>query len=231
VTQADPTHSTSNDTQLPFSTAQGRPARVFGVDYNVYDDPYGGTLYVTKYGMPLLNRIKPNQWYFSKRYLKFGERTATGTGTVYRLNLEDHPRHPLNLVVKFSRFAQDVSLDIRCTFSNAIDPEAVDRARFLDPFHEFSLLRDLRRGSYGPPELKIRTKRPLAIYRAPESEPLWRLGRKVSQFDRWQREILADQAKAPEPVQLDIDHTYVLLFHWVNGIDLHDAGTRPDRCE
>ncbi len=220
--------------QTPFSSSAasvgpsamcvpGRAARVYGVDYRVFDDPAGGTLYVTRYGLPLIGYLDPAGWYLNRRYITEGQRMTTGTGTVYRLRMREHAERPLDFVVKVSRFAQDVPLDIRSTFDGAIDEQAAERARFLDPFQEFGVLMDLRRGRFGPSDLRICTKRPLAIYRAPVVEADWRLGRKASHLDRALREIEADQAASEQPVSLASDRVYVVLFHWVHGLDLQEA--------
>ncbi len=196
--------------------------KVYGMPYQVFRGEDGGALYVTDHGLPLLRYLDPACWYHDRRYTTRGRRLTTGTGTVYRVNAKPDDKHPIDLVVKFSRFAQDVPLDVRSTFDGILDTEAIDEAKFLDPFKEFGRLRDLRRGRFGPPELRIWTKRPLAIYRAPQSEPAWRLGRSSSLFDQASRQIIEDQGGAAA-VELEIDHTYVLLYHWVLGMDLRDA--------
>ncbi len=198
-------------------------AKVYGVDYHVFGDQAGGMLYVTQFGLPLLQHIDPRWWFDTKRYATHGQRLTAGTGTVYRLGVTRKPKAPLDLVIKFSRFAQDVPLDIRSTFGDAIDATAAERARFLDPFQEFGLLREMRRSIYGPPDLRIYTKRPLAIYKAPRAEPTWKLGRKTSYFERAVHELNADQASSDARIALEIDHVYVMLFHWVKGLDLKEA--------
>lgn len=200
---------------------------MYGVDYDVYQDVDGGELFVTKYGRPLLDQLQPDQWFQNARYASEGVRQWAGTGAVYKFSLADNPAHPVDIIVKFSRFAQEVSLDIQATFGDAIDPDAIDRARFLDPFREFGMLRELRRGTYGPKEIRVMTKRALAIYKAPQIEPLWRLGRKASFFNRAQHALTADQAHKKDQsdslVQLELDHVYVELFHWVQGMSLAEA--------
>lgn len=200
-----------------------RRARVYGVDYEVYEDESGGALYVTRYGLPLIDHLDPAKWYLNRRYITEGQRMTTGTGTVYRLRMREDPVRPIDFVVKVSRFAQDVPIDIRSTFSGAIDERMAEHARFLDPFQEFGVLIDLRRGRFGPSDLRIMTKRPLAIYRAPFVDPDWRLGRKRSQIEQAVREIEADQSASERPISLASDRVYVVLFHWVYGLDLQKA--------
>ena len=203
-----------------FDRSPQRAARVYGVDYSVFDQPDGGTLYVTQRGRPALDYLHPSQWFDGQRFARDGDRLAP---TVYRLQVQAPGRRPLPLVIKFSRFATEVPLEVHSTFDGLIQQQDIDQARFLDPFQEFGRLHDLRRGRFGPPGLRICTKRPLAIYRAPDAEPAWRLGRKGSEFARAQHAISADQADSPAPVALEDDHVYVLLYHWVDGLNLLEA--------
>lgn len=201
----------------------GRGGRVYGVDYTIFDDEAGGTLYVTPYGVPVLDELWPELWYGNRRYVTEGQRMTSGTGTVYRVPACGMVPGGVNLVVKFSRFAEEVPLDVRSTFDEAIHQSLVEEAVFLDPFQEFGILMDLRRGRFGPSEVRIGTKRPLAIYRAPVPEPAWQLGRRSSLFSLARQSIEADQSSAAAPVSLDADRVYALLFHWVKGVNLQEA--------
>jgi hypothetical protein len=208
----------------PLDGSAGRPVRVYGVDYRVFEDAEGGALYVTGHGLPMLGYLRPRRWYRGKQYVERGRRLAP---TVYRLEVDRSvaasSRPPLKLVVKFSRFAQDVPLEIQSTFDGALHAGGAAEARFLDPFQEFGLLGDLRRGRIGPPSIRIRTKRPLAIYKAPGSNPAWKLGRNKGDLSRLRRELGRDQQDAETPVELAADHVYVTLFHWVEGLNLLEA--------
>lgn len=192
--------------------------RIFGVDYVQLVMPDGGRLFLTRFGWPRLAHLLPQRWYEQKRYLKQGSRLPGATSNVYRVTSYDDEGRPLQVVVKFCRFAQDVPLSVRSTIAPAIgDDEVLDAARFNGPFEEFGLLMDLRRGRYGPPELCILTKRPLAIYCPPEQYSQWQLGRNPARFARHQHDLDRDQGRAGRRVELDSSRLYILLFGWVEG--------------
>jgi hypothetical protein len=88
-------------------------------------------------------------------------------------------------------------------------------AEFNSPFEEFSLLMELRRGRGGPPGFHVRTQRPLAIYVPSERLQLWETGRSESK-------IAAKLAQHPG-VELDILRQYVLIYEWVEGVNLVEA--------
>ncbi len=198
-------------------------ARVYGVDYQVFEADDGGALYVTRYGLPLLSHLWPDHWFNNRRYASHGQRLTAGTGHVYRVPIIEDRARPVHMVVKFSRFAQDVPVDVQSTFDGAISKESARDARFHDPFEEFGVLWDLRRGRFGPRDLTIRTKHPLAIYRVPRPEPAWRLGRQASHLQYFKSHLADDQRAAEHPVTLDEGRVYVVLYHWIHGLSLQQA--------
>ena len=210
--------STYLTTGLPFDAVDPEHrARVYGVDYAVVEDELGGEMYVTRHGWPLLWQLDPRRWYAERQYTFQGTRLSEGTGAVYRVPVEAGHRR-LDFVVKFSRFAQEVPLHVQSTFSGAISQSDAYAARFLDPFAEFGLVADLRRGRYGPADLQILTKRPLAIYRTGGTVSARQLGRSRSRFKHGSSRLAEDQAAAEgRCVNLQIDHEYVVLFQWVRG--------------
>jgi hypothetical protein len=212
-------------------------ARVFGVPYAVLDDPNVGQLYITRYGWTFIEEILPHGWFANHRYREEGHRLPGSTGTVYFVPGRGAARQPVDLVVKFSRFAEDLPIQVS-TIPDGPSVSDYAHETFNSPFEEFGVLMDLRRGRFGPSDLRIRTKRPLAIYCPPESHPLWRLGRSESRFRQYARDLEGDQADVGrhEKVRLDIARQYILLFQWVDGLnaeDLCDEGelTREELAE
>ncbi|MCC7407331.1 MAG: hypothetical protein IT442_04620 [Phycisphaeraceae bacterium] len=212
--------------------------RVFDVDYIRFREPDGGLLYVTRYGWPLLEHLLPRVWFRQEAFATLGHKLPGGTGSVYYIRTESPMSRPVDLVVKFSRVAQEVPLMIESTFPGEVPTEAAENARFNSPFEEFCLLMDLRRGGMlarflDPPDqmpddrlalrrpILMRTKRPLAIYCPPNEYPLWRLGRSESRFIA--HASLLDEYKRHDPqaakVDLDIHRDYVTLFAFVQGVD------------
>ncbi len=193
--------------------------KLYSVDYAAFGDDEGAELYVTRFGWPLLDRLHPSRWFENHHFSRHGERLTDGTGTVYRVPTVGDG-HPVDLVVKFSRMAQQVPLHVQSTFPNGVDPVDMAGARFLNPFEEFGGLMDLRRGRYGPRHLRIRTKLPLAIYTPAQPIAEWKLGRSKSRFTQEAADVARSQEEGPGPqVELRRDRDYVLLYHWVTGLD------------
>jgi hypothetical protein len=203
--------------------------RVYGVPYVQLDDAKGGRLWVTRHGWRHLRHLDPSQWYFERRYDRQGERLSRGTGAVYRVTSHDSSGRPLALVVKFSRMAQDIPVHVSSQFPGSVPRHVVDSAVFNDPFQEFGVLERLREGRLGPPELRILTKRPLAVYSPGRRFEPWQLGRTEGCFRRHQRQLQQDQTGRPpgmSPVELCIQRQYIYLFHWTRGQDGEDLVRR-----
>jgi hypothetical protein len=134
---------------------------------------------------------------------------------------------PRDLVVKFSRVAQDVPLFIPDEFLDSLPRTAVADARFLAPFAEFGLLHELRGSILNHGPHRLRTKMPLAIYSPPEKYPLWQTGRHADIFRSHQQAMAHDQFEnGLAQVQLDIERDYLGIFAWIDGIDAEEAFNR-----
>jgi hypothetical protein len=196
--------------------------RIFGVDYICFGEPDGGLLYVTEHGCAMLDRLWPDCWYADQHYKKRGARLPGGTGTVYRVESQAPSGKTADLVVKFSRFAREMPLMQATDMLYRNDPaETPANAPFNSPFEEFGRVMDLRRGRFGSCDIRIRTKRPLAIYSPGRAYKSWQLGRADYLFDSASKAMLDDQRSHGEdhPVALDPERQYVLLFQWVKGED------------
>lgn len=205
----------------------GRRARVFGVDYAICPQSDGGELWVSRTAWHWLDYLVPERWWDSDNLAVRGERLPGSTGTVYRARSEPPGRVPRDLVVKFSRIAQDVPLFIPDDFLESLPKDALATARFLGPFAEFGLLTEMRESVMNHGPHRLRTKVPLAIYSPPEKYPLWQTGRHADIFRAHQRAMAADQFEnGLTPVTLDLGRDYVLLFEWVDGIDAEEASQR-----
>lgn len=202
---------------------RGRLLRAFGVEYAHLRPPEGGDLYVTPWGWPWVDRLLPGCWHADRGYRTRGERLRTATGRVYRFPTHGPGTPPLDLVVKFSRVAQDVPLIVGTSFPDDVDPEAIAGARFNSPMEEFGLVAELRRGVAGFPGTRVLTQRPLAIYVPPEEFQLWELGRTASDFDSHRRRLDRDQDDRAKAVELDIRRVYVLLYNWIKGSDAQEC--------
>ncbi len=200
-----------------------RIVRAFGVEYAHVRPPGGGDLYVTRLGWSCLESLDPDRWYAGQWYELQGSRLRGATGTVYHVRPREGPGRPVELIVKFSRVAQDVPLLIEATFPVGVPPEVMAAARFNSPLEEFGLVEELRRGAFGPPGVRVRAQRPLAIYAPPEEFDQWQLGRQSSSFHSHRAELAEDQAEAVKAIEFDIRRIYVLLYEWIEGRDAEDC--------
>jgi len=203
---------------------ESNKVRAFGVPYAHLKDPEGGDLYITKDGWSWASYLLPDVWFRDGRFHKEGIRLTGGTGTVYRIKLSKKGEPRVELVVKFCRFAEYVPLFMPSTLPDNMPPHLADQAKFNSPFEEFGLTEDMRRGRFGSRKLRIKTKRPLAIYCCPTRFPLWQLGRTPGRFSEYELAMKADQSGQPEEkqIRLDIQRQYIMLFGWVYGYNAED---------
>lgn len=208
--------------QVPFEEVPRELRRVvYGVEYAELRDSTGGQLWVTRWGWAHGHRLDPAHWFSDGQYSSRGEHISEATGAVFRVPSIPWHKRPADLIVKFSRVAQNLTLEVSSQFPGAVPRHIADEATFNDPFQEFGLLRELRNSRYGPEDWKIRTKLPLAIYSPGRSFAGWQLGRNSDIFGRHQRRLAEDQrGREPgETVGLLPDRQYVYLFQWVRGTD------------
>lgn len=211
-----------------------RVRNAFGVSYVLVEDAVGNHLWVTRHGWPYLACLDPQAWFSGQQYAKRGTRLTDGTGTVYRVPMpEVSGCGRIELVVKFSRMAQEVRLHVASEFQESIPLHAADAAEFPSPFREFGLVEDLRRCAAAQGPLRMLIKRPLAIFSPANRFQPQQLGRTADRFVRQQRQLDRDQANqkeaqyllengersAGEAIGLAIDRQYVSIFQWVRGVD------------
>jgi len=204
--------------------------RGFGVDYGHVHFPEGGDLYVTRNGWPFLEQLLPANWYSDKWYARQGEKLP-GSGHVYHVSTRPVRGKGIEVVVKFSRVAREVPLEVATTFPDDVPPEVIANARFNSPMEEFGLVMELRRGAYGPRHARVLTQRPLAIYAPAEEFELWELGRDHSRFHAHWHLLAQDQENRPKAIELDIKRIYVLLYSWIKGQDAEEAFRAGDISE
>jgi hypothetical protein len=199
--------------------------QAYGERYAELQDVTGGRIWVNRHGWKHLRQLHPAEWYFDDEYYHRGTRLSKGSGAVYRVRGNCHHHVPIDLVVKFSRMAQEVQLDMPSSFPAGIPRQSLDNISFNDPFQEFALVEQLRSSKRGPVNSRILTKRPLAIYSPAKRFQPWRLGRTEGLFRRHDyglRLDAANQDTAVASVDLSIDRQYIMLFHWVRGVDAEE---------
>uniref|UniRef100_A0A832HZS4 Uncharacterized protein n=1 Tax=Eiseniibacteriota bacterium TaxID=2212470 RepID=A0A832HZS4_UNCEI len=217
--------------EAPFEALPpGMRARAFGVDYAHVRPAEGGDLYLTPFGWPLARHLLPGRWYADRWYATAGEALPGASGHVYHVRTRPLGGRAVDLVVKFSRMAQEVSVVIDASLPEDVPHEVLAEARYNSPMEEFGLVMELRRAGAAPGAPRVRTQRPLAIYAPPESFDLWELGRSACRFLPHHHQLAEDQGRAMRAIELDIKRIYVLLYGWIAGADAEDchaAGLLP----
>lgn len=199
--------------------------RAFGVDYIAIRGLQGGEFYFTRAGWAMKEALLPRIWYDNDRFCRVGRSLEKATGQVYLVPVPHPARGKVGVVVKFCRFGQDVG----CTnIENGLFPPALDAfvagAEFSGPFEEFGQLAALR-GYRSPDGERFRTKIPLGIYCPPKRYAPWQLGRPGSGHWRYDLSLAESQEGIPQGRRLvhHWDRLYVLLYRWIDGIDLEEA--------
>lgn len=205
--------------------------RAYGVEYAHLRPAAGGDLYLTRHGWPLAAALDPSRWYEDEWYAKRGTRLPGATGHVYHVRTRPAAGVAAEIVVKFSRMAQEVPVLVDSTFPDDVPHELISEARFNSPVEEFGLVAELRRGEYGPRDVRILTQRPLAIYAPPERFDLWELGRSTSTFTTHHLLLAGDQDQEVKAIELDIRRIYVLLYGWIEGRDAQQCYEAGDLDE
>jgi hypothetical protein len=196
--------------------------RIAGVDYLHLRGRQNGDLYLTRHGWPCADCLRPERWFTGEQFRKPGQALAGATGAVYRVPIAHPVRSRFALVVKFSRFGQDVGITVADELiANRRFMDRVDHAEFLPPFEEFANLEQLRRQARGI----FATKAPLAIYSPPTRYLAWQLGRKNHLQWTYRRQLSASQDDDPSAtkVEYDWERIYILLYRWMDGLDLEQA--------
>jgi hypothetical protein len=194
--------------------------RIGGVDYLHLKGLQNGDLFVTRHGWPFVTSVLPECWFTGEQFRKPGQALAGATGAVYRVPVAHPVWKRFALVVKFSRFGQDVGITVADELiSNRQFMARVDQAEFLPPFEEFSHLERLRSQCRGI----FSTKAPLAIYSPPTRHLAWQLGRKNHLQWAYRRQLSASQDDTAAKVEYDWERIYILLYRWMDGIDLEQA--------
>ncbi len=168
----------------------------------------GDDLYITQYGLPFIENLRPNNFITDKSWYNEHSIRLSGSGCTYRVRTKEINGQSKNLVIKWNRMGQDIPGDS--------ETDEFAGAEFNSPFEEFSLVMELRDTRFESPGTII-TQRPLAIYVPSETVELWQTGRKEYKM----QPIIA----AHRDVALDMFRSYVMIFEWIKGIDAAHAHT------
>ncbi|MFH1572123.1 MAG: hypothetical protein ABIL09_29300, partial [Gemmatimonadota bacterium] len=177
-------------------------ARVLGVAYTHLHLGEEGDLYVTDYGLPIVQCLLPENHWGDKEW--FGEHShpLSGTSSIYRVTTKPVNGRQRQIVIKWNRMGQEIPGD-----------EFMD-AQFNSPFEEFSLVMDLREAQAGQPQ-RVYTQKPLAIFVPATRVDLWRTGRKEY--------MMQNKIDKHVEIELDMQRLYAVLYEWIKGIDAVEA--------
>ena len=177
---------------------------LLGVDYAHLRTGDGGDLYLTKFGVPFLEHLRPENW-FERPWFEQNREKQEGTGTVYRVRTKPVGGRGKDIVVKWCRVGEEVPFDT-FTFTKFAEAE------FNSPYEEFALVMEMRAQ---PSPALVRTHKPLAIFVPAKKLKPWQTGRSTSKIE---------QKKAKyRDVELDICRQYILIYEWVKGLSASEV--------
>ena len=191
--------------ESPFPLPDGAAAlNLLGVDYAHIKTGDGGDLYLTRFGAPFAEHLKPESW-FAPDWFPDHREKLDGTSTVYRVRTRPLGGKGKDLVVKWCRVGEQIPFDT-FTFTKFAEAE------FNSPYEEFAGVMEMRADRRPP---TIRTHKPLAIYVPAKRLQPWQTGRSASKME-------LKKAKFRD-VELDICRQYILIYEWVKGVSLVEA--------
>ena len=188
---------------------QNELTKILNVEYAHTRLHNNDDLFVTVYGLPFIENLKPENFYTDKQWFTDNSVRLSGTSCLYRVRTKKKKGKAKNIVLKWNRMGQDIP--------GAGDTEALLDAEYNSPFEEFSLVMELRDQMYSQPghTEKIIIQKPLAIYIPSKPVELWKTGRKKYKMEK----II----KNHKEITLDINRSYAVIYEWIKGIDAVQA--------
>lgn len=182
---------------------------MLGVDYWHFRTSDGGDLYTTKYGLPFVEQLLPENW-FERKWFDQNRERLIGTSTVYKVQTKTVGERSLSIVVKWCRVGEHVPFDTMTLNKFAL-------AEFNSPYEEFSLVMEMRDSRAAG---IVRTHKPLAIYVPSERLKLWQTGRSESK--------IAQKKAKHRDIELDIYRQYILIYEWIKGASVVEVLEQTD---
>ena len=130
-------------------------AKILDVEYAHMKLQSEDDLYITKYGLPFLENLKPENFWTDKQWFNENSIRLSGTSCTYKIKTKSINEKQIDIVIKWNRMGQDIP--------GEDESEKFYNAEFNSPFEEFSLVTELRKTKYESPG-RIITQKPLAIY-------------------------------------------------------------------
>jgi hypothetical protein len=180
--------------------------RILGVDYIHVKLENNDDIYFAKYGLPIVEYLKPENYLSDKDWFDKNSIRLSGTSCIYKIKTKVINGMYKTLVLKWNRMGQDIP--------GENDSDELGNAEFNSPFEEFSLVTELRNIIDNSPG-KIIIQKPLAIYVPSEHVELSRIGRKEY--------LMLAKIKKHKEVALDMNRSYAVIYEWIEGIDSTEA--------
>ena len=179
---------------------------IFNVDYAHLKLQNEDDFFITSYGLSQLGELNPADFRADSPWFKNNSERLDGTGCVYKVRTKKVDGRNRNVVIKWNRMGEDVP--------GVTEYEVLQDAKFNSPFEEFALVKELRDTLRKSSE-KITLQKPLAIYVPSEQYKLWQTGR-----NEYRMKSIVD---AHTEIDLDINRLYMVIYEWVEGIDVAQA--------
>jgi hypothetical protein len=184
--------------------------KILDVEYAYLKLENKDDLYVTKYGLPFIENLRPENFWSDKEWFQANSEKLSGTSILYKVRTKKINGRQKDIVIKWNRMGQLIP--------GAEDCEELAYAEFNSPFEEFSLVMELRQLNNNLTSDKIYIQRPLAIYTPNEKVDFGKTGRKEY--------IIKSKIKSHKDIQLDMSRLYAVIYEWIKGIDVVQAYER-----
>jgi len=163
-------------------------------------------LYITKYGLPFIKHLLPENFLTDDDWFDNNSIRLEGTSCLYKVKTKNIDNRQIDIVIKWNRMGQDIP--------DTNKDEVFMNEEFNSPFEEFSMVMELRNTKYESAG-KIITHKPLAIYVPSEKDELWKLGR--SQYK------MKNVIRRHKEINIDMFRSYLVIYEWIKGIDCVNA--------
>ena len=176
---------------------------IFGVHYLHARMSDNDDIYLTRFGLPLIDHFIPPVFLSDKNWFREHAEKLEGTSSAYKVSVEAPGKPASTFVVKWNRMGTNILADD--------ESEEFVGAEFNSPFEEFSLVMELRDTNTDRGKVVI-TQLPLAIYVPAVRNELWRTGRE-------EYVMISKQTKHENEILLDMYRDYIVVYEWIEGID------------
>ena len=163
-------------------------------------------LYITKYGLPYIENLKPENYWTDKEWFRNHSTRLSGTSSIYHIQTKEVHGIYKNIVLKWNRMGQEIP--------DARTSDELLHAEFNSPFEEFSLVMELRSVMDHACE-EIELQKPVAIYVPSKQEKFWQTGRKEYKMNY--------KIRSHKEVSLDMNRLYAVIYEWIEGMDAVQA--------